>query len=78
MTAGVVTGIETGNFDEAMKAAAIAGSDGFKWGAFSGVIAGGATETVKYANAMKAQGCAIKRPYYAASRCNPDGNRLPC
>lgn len=54
VTAGVVTGIETGDFDEAMKAAALAGSDGFKWGAFSGVIAGGATETVKYANAMKA------------------------
>lgn len=54
VTAGVVTGVKTGDFDEAVKAAALTGSDSFKWGAFSGVIAGGATETVKYANAIKA------------------------
>ena len=51
---GIVTGIETGDFDESLKAAALAGSEGFKWGAITGSITGGATETVKYANAMKA------------------------
>ena len=51
---GIVTGIETGDFDESLKAAALAGSEGFKWGAITGSIAGGATETVKYTNAMKA------------------------
>lgn len=51
---GIVTGIETGDFDESLKAAALAGSAGFKWGAITGSIAGGATETVKYTNAMKA------------------------
>ena len=44
--AGVVTGVKTGDFDEAMKAAALAGSDGFKWGVISGSISGGATEAI--------------------------------
>ena len=46
VSAGVVTGIETGDFDEAMKAAALAGSEGFKWGAISGVVVGGASEAI--------------------------------
>lgn len=53
VTAGVVTGIQTGDMDEAIKAGALAASDGFKWGAISGAVAGGATESVKYAKAMK-------------------------
>lgn len=44
--AGIVKGIKTQNIDEAMKAAAVAGSEGFKWGAISGAIAGGASEAV--------------------------------
>ncbi len=44
--AGIVTGVQTGDFDEAMKAAALAGSEGFKWGVISGAISGGATEAV--------------------------------
>lgn len=47
VTAGAVKGIQTGNFDEAMKASAIAGSESFKWGALTGVIAGGTSEAVK-------------------------------
>jgi len=43
---GIVTGIQTGDFDEAMKAAALAGSEGFKWGVFSGAVAGGAGEAI--------------------------------
>ena len=42
--AGIVRGIQTGNMEEALKAAALAGSEGFKWGAISGSLAGGAKE----------------------------------
>ena len=44
--AGVITGIETEDFDESMKAAALAGSDGFKWGAITGSLTGGASEAI--------------------------------
>ena len=46
LAAGVVTGLETQVFDEAMKAAALAGSEGFKWGAITGVFDGGLTQTM--------------------------------
>lgn len=42
--AGIIRGIQTGNIEEALKAAALAGSEGFKWGAISGSLAGGAKE----------------------------------
>ncbi len=54
VASGVITGIQTGDMDEALKAGALAASEGFKWGAISGAIAGGAAETAKYAKAMKA------------------------
>lgn len=44
ITAGIVKGIETNNFDEAVKAAALAGSEGFKWGAITGAVSGGVKE----------------------------------
>lgn len=44
--AGIIRGIQTGNMEEALKAAALAGSEGFKWGAISGSLAGGAKEAV--------------------------------
>ena len=44
--AGVITGIETEDFDESMKAAALAGSDGYKWGAITGALTGGASEVI--------------------------------
>lgn len=47
-------GIETGDFDEAMEAAALASSEGFKWGAITGIVSGGASETIKYTKAMHA------------------------
>lgn len=53
VSAGVVRGIETGDMNEALEAAALAGSDGFKWGAIVGSVSGGSLETVKYARAMK-------------------------
>lgn len=43
-SAAVVTGIQTGDVEESLKAAAIAGSNGFKMGAISGALAGGAKE----------------------------------
>ena len=46
ISAGVVRGIQTGDFKEAIEAAALAGSEGFKWGAITGVISGGASEAI--------------------------------
>lgn len=54
VSAGIVTGIETGDMSQALKAAGLAASDGYKWGAITGAITGGAGESIKYANAMKA------------------------
>ena len=42
--AGVIRGVETGNMEEALKTAALKGSEGFKWGAISGALVGGAKE----------------------------------
>lgn len=44
LASGIVTGIQTKDFDKAVKAAALAGSEGFKWGAVSGAISGGMSE----------------------------------
>lgn len=46
LASGIVTGVQTQDLDEAVKAAALAGSEGFKWGAISGVISGGVSEAV--------------------------------
>ena len=43
---GIVTGIQTNDVEESLKAAAVSGSEGFKWGAISGATAGGAGELV--------------------------------
>lgn len=43
-SAGIITGLQTNDMDVALKAAALAGSEGFKWGAISGAVAGGATK----------------------------------
>ena len=42
--AGIMTGVETGDFNESMKAAALAGSEGYKWGAITGAVSGGIGE----------------------------------
>lgn len=44
--AGIVTGVQTGDFDEAMKAAALSGSEAFKFGVISGAISGGTAKAV--------------------------------
>ncbi|NLE68606.1 MAG: hypothetical protein GX611_00300, partial [Clostridiales bacterium] len=43
-SAGIITGLQTNDMDAALKAAALAGSEGFKWGAISGAVAGGASK----------------------------------
>ncbi|MCM1104130.1 MAG: HNH/ENDO VII family nuclease [Clostridium sp.] len=44
IAAGIATGIQTHDMNEALQAAALAGSEGFKWGAITGSISGGASE----------------------------------
>ena len=44
ITSGVVTGYKTGDMEAALRAAAIDGSKGFKMGAITGAVAGGASK----------------------------------
>jgi hypothetical protein len=46
VAAGVVTGVQTRDIDQVVKAGALAGSEGFKWGAISGAVLGGASKLV--------------------------------
>lgn len=46
VSAGIVRGIQTGSIEEALEAAAITGSEQFMWGAFSGSIGGGISQTI--------------------------------
>ena len=50
VSAGIVEGIQTKNFDKALKAAVFSGSEGYKWGAFTGTIAGGRSNCFKRSN----------------------------
>lgn len=53
VSSGVITQFQTGDFEEALKSVALNGSEGFKWGAIGGTIAGGASETLKLYKATK-------------------------
>ena len=53
ISAGVVRGIQTGDFNEAMKAAAMGATEGFKWGATSGAIIGDGSEAFLLKSATK-------------------------
>ena len=44
VVSGTIKGIQTKDFDEAMEAAALSGSESFKWGAIFGAITGGVSE----------------------------------
>ena len=46
VAAGAITGIKTGDMNQALKAGALAGSEGFKWGAILGACSGGASEAI--------------------------------
>lgn len=50
VVAGTIEGIQTGDFNEAIKAAALSGSEAFKWGAISGAIVGGASKALALRN----------------------------
>lgn len=54
ISAAFVKGVETRNVKETMKAAALGASDGFKWGAISGAVVGGASESYKLYKSGKA------------------------
>lgn len=53
ISAGVVRGIQTGDFNEAMEAAAMGATEGFKWGAISGAIIGGVSQGTALYGAAK-------------------------
>lgn len=53
-TAGIVTAIQTGDVEQAIDAAALAGSEAFKWGAITGVVAGGVEKVVTMKKAASA------------------------
>lgn len=46
VSAGIVEGIKSKDFDKAIQAAALGGSEGFKWGAITGAISGGLGEAI--------------------------------
>lgn len=54
LSAGIIEGIQSQNFDSAIKSAALAGSEGFKWGAISGAFIGGAQKVCAINRASKA------------------------
>lgn len=45
-SAGIITGLKTHDMETAFKDAALAGSEGFKWGAIGGAVAGGVGEGI--------------------------------
>lgn len=53
ISAGIVRGIQTGDFNEAIEAAALSGSEGFKWGAITGAVLGGTGEAFLLKEATK-------------------------
>lgn len=53
ISAGLIKGIETGNFSEGIEAGALGASEGFKWGAISGAAIGGAGEAFLLKSATK-------------------------
>lgn len=53
ISAGIVRGIQTGDFNEAIEAAALSGSEGFKWGAITGAVLGGTGEAFLLRTATK-------------------------
>ena len=58
--AGIVKGYETGDMNEALKAAALQGSESFKWGAISGSVFGGLQKLRAVHKAAKAVDDAIE------------------
>lgn len=55
ISAGIIRGIQTGDFNEAIEAAALSGSEGFKWGAITGAVLGGTSEAFLLKVATKSE-----------------------
>ena len=55
ISAGIIRGIQTGDFNEAIEAAALSGSEGFKWGAITGAVLGGTSEAFLLKAATKSE-----------------------
>lgn len=53
VTSGIIEGIKTGDFDQALKVVVRDGSEAFKWGAITGAISGGASETIALKGATR-------------------------
>lgn len=53
VSAAVVKGYQTGDLNDALNAGVLEASNGFKWGAISGALAGAATETIGLYKATK-------------------------
>lgn len=51
---GVITGLQTQDLEATLKAAALSGSEGFKWGAITGAISGGFGKAIELKNAATA------------------------
>lgn len=56
---GIVEGVQTHNFDAALQAAAVSGSEGFMWGAIIGAVTGGAGELSWLRGAARETGLSI-------------------
>ena len=52
----LITGIQTKDFDQTVKAAALKASEGFMWGAITGAVAGGVSEAFKAKTAAASSG----------------------
>ncbi len=58
LTEGIMVGMETGDFDAALEAAALHGSEEFKWGAISGVL-GSVSEEAEALRGILCQGLSL-------------------
>lgn len=65
LTGAIITGYETGDFDQAMMSAAVSASQGFKWGAITGAVVGGASKGLELHRA--GNGPTSGRPTYRES-----------
>ena len=52
-TSAFVTGVQTGDVKQAVDAAALSASEGFKWGAITGVITGGTSKALEIHKAAR-------------------------
>lgn len=55
ISAGVVRGYQTGDMEEALEAAALAGSEDFKWGAIAGAVTGGGSKALSIYRSSRVQ-----------------------